>query len=160
MIRRLGVRPFYDDKPIEFHTNWNDPKPWVPGAMDGNTEDDEEWNNDFYGGDLRRDYRQVRPHRKVWGPTYSISILSFYAPSNHKYDTADYKQVDPAFGDLATFRRLAAEAKNRGIRIILDASLNHSGSDSVYMDRFGKYDTLGAFENETVRVESPLLRLV
>jgi glycosidase len=79
----------------------------------------------------------------------------FKAPSNHKYDTADYMQVDPHFGTLATFRKLVAEAAKRGIRLLLDASLNHCGSDSVYMDRYGKYPTLGAFENEKIRKDSP-----
>jgi cyclomaltodextrinase len=151
---QVGIRPFYDDKPIEFHENWNDPKPWMPGAMDGNTEDDEEWNNDFYGGDLEGIIAKLDHIASLGANVLYINPI-FYAPSNHKYDTADYMRVDPAFGDLATFRRLAAEAKDRGIRIILDASLNHSGSDSVYMDRFGKYDTLGAFENETVTPQSP-----
>jgi len=51
----------------------------------------------------------------------------FKASSNHKYDTIDYFEIDPAFGDKLTFKRLVQEAHKRGIRIMLDAVFNHSG---------------------------------
>jgi len=51
----------------------------------------------------------------------------FESPSNHKYDTTDYYKIDPAFGDLDTFKRLVQQAHARGIRIVLDAVFNHSG---------------------------------
>ncbi len=53
----------------------------------------------------------------------------FRSPSNHKYDTADYYQVDPAFGTNADLADLVAEAHRRGIRFLLDAVFNHSGAD-------------------------------
>ena len=34
----------------------------------------------------------------------------FQAASNHKYDTADYHRIDPAFGSNADFERLTREA--------------------------------------------------
>jgi len=51
----------------------------------------------------------------------------FKARSNHKYDTIDYMEIDPQFGDKETFRRLVKECHNRGIRVMLDAVFNHSG---------------------------------
>ncbi|QHE51406.1 glycoside hydrolase family 13 protein [Pontibacillus sp. HMF3514] len=51
----------------------------------------------------------------------------FKARSNHKYDTIDYMEIDPQFGDKETFRRLIKECHNRGIRVMLDAVFNHSG---------------------------------
>ncbi|MFD2044895.1 glycoside hydrolase family 13 protein [Ornithinibacillus salinisoli] len=51
----------------------------------------------------------------------------FKAHSNHKYDTIDYMEIDPQFGDKETFRRLVKECHNRGIRVMLDAVFNHSG---------------------------------
>ncbi len=42
------------------------------------------------------------------------------------YDISDYTDVQPAFGDLATFDELVADAGGRGIRIILDLVPNHT----------------------------------
>lgn len=55
----------------------------------------------------------------------------FEAPTNHKYDTVDYKKIDPHFGDKETFRKLVQEAHKRGIRIMLDAVFNHIGDTSA-----------------------------
>ncbi len=146
----VGKTKFYGNRDIQIHKNWCDPKPWVPG--DGFSDD--QWCNDFYGGDIDGVIQKLDYIRSLGANVIYLNPI-FFAPSNHKYDTADYHKIDPHFGDLRTFQRLVSEAKKRGIRIILDASLNHCGSDSIYMDRFGKYPTLGAFENQTITPESP-----
>lgn len=51
----------------------------------------------------------------------------FKAPSNHKYDTIDYFEIDPQFGDKQTFKRLVDLCHQKGIRVMLDAVFNHSG---------------------------------
>ncbi|MGG3956165.1 alpha-glycosidase [Bhargavaea massiliensis] len=51
----------------------------------------------------------------------------FKAPSNHKYDTIDYFEIDPQFGDKQTFKRLVHACHQKGIRVMLDAVFNHSG---------------------------------
>jgi glycosidase len=49
----------------------------------------------------------------------------FTSPSNHKYDTVDYYNVDPAFGGNEALRELVAALHHRDMRIILDVSFNH-----------------------------------
>ena len=71
----------------------------------------------------------------------------FQARSNHKYDTGDYKRIDPAFGTEQDFRDLCAAAKQRGIRVILDGVFSHTGADSVYFNRSGAYGAGGAYND-------------
>lgn len=51
----------------------------------------------------------------------------FKASSNHKYDTIDYFEIDPQFGDKPTFKRLVERCHQKGIRVMLDAVFNHCG---------------------------------
>ena len=48
------------------------------------------------------------------------------------YDVADYRDVDPVFGDLAAFDALVARAHALGLRIIVDLVPNHSSSDHAW----------------------------
>ena len=53
----------------------------------------------------------------------------FQSPQyDNGYDISDYRAIDPMFGDVAVMEELIAEAKKRGISIILDLVLNHSSS--------------------------------
>lgn len=61
----------------------------------------------------------------------AIWISPFY-PSPMKdfgYDVADYCDVDPMFGDLATFDRLLAGAHQRSIKMIIDWVPNHTSDE-------------------------------
>jgi glycosidase len=53
----------------------------------------------------------------------------FASPSYHGYDAVDYETINPDYGSNADFARLVTEAHRRGIRIILDFVVNHTGSD-------------------------------
>jgi glycosidase len=52
----------------------------------------------------------------------------FESPSYHGYDTVDYERINPDYGTNDDFARLVSEAHRRGIRIILDFVVNHTGS--------------------------------
>jgi glycosidase len=52
----------------------------------------------------------------------------FQAPSNHRYDAADYYRVDPILGTNREFGDLVAEAHSRGLGVILDLAFNHCGT--------------------------------
>jgi glycosidase len=143
-------RDRYKNHDIEFHTKWTD-KPFRPGSGDGS---DDVHSNDFFGGDLAGIIDKL-DYIKDLGTNTIYMTPVFQAPSNHKYDTADYTRIDPAFGTNDDFVRLTREAARRGIRVIPDTSLNHVGSDSKYFNRFGNYGTGGAFDNGRINPQSP-----
>ncbi len=102
-------------------------------------------NNDFYGGNFCGIIEKLNYLAEL-----GVSVLYlnpvFKAYSNHRYDTADYKCVDPMLGTEEQFISLCNEAHKRKIKVILDGVFSHTGSDSVYFDvhnRFGK----GAFHH-------------
>ena len=140
----------YHDKTVEFHEDWND-KPWRPHSGDGS---DDEYSNDFFGGDIAGIVQKLDYIKSVGANTLYITPM-FTAASNHKYDTADWKHIDPHFGTNDDFARLCREAAKRGIRVLPDASLNHSGADSIYFDRYGTRGGHGAFEGGHVNPASP-----
>ncbi|MEV4278384.1 alpha-glucosidase [Actinoplanes xinjiangensis] len=45
------------------------------------------------------------------------------------YDISDYQDIEPLFGDLATFDELLAGAHERGMKIIMDLVVNHSSDE-------------------------------
>jgi glycosidase len=80
----------------------------------------------FMGGDLRGIITHL-DYLADLGVTALYLNPIFHATSNHKFDTYDYFRIDPHFGDMATFHELIDQAHQRGIRVILDAVLNHCG---------------------------------
>ncbi|MCT7801086.1 MAG: alpha-amylase family glycosyl hydrolase, partial [Lactobacillus iners] len=79
---------------------------------------------DFYGGDLQGVINHLDDLREL-GVNGLYFCPIFKASSNHKYDTIDYKEVDPDFGDKGLFRQLVQEAHKRGMKVMLDAVFNH-----------------------------------
>ena len=107
-------------------------------------------NNDYFGGDLRG-VKEKLDYLKSLGVTCIYLNPVFEAQSNHRYDTADYEKIDPLLGTEKDFKDLCSSADKLGIRIILDGVFSHTGDDSKYFNRYGRYDTLGAYQSE----ESP-----
>ena len=52
--------------------------------------------------------------------------------SYHKYNVADYFQIDPAYGTLEDFRDLLAACKERDIHVIMDLVVNHTPEPSSH----------------------------
>ena len=101
--------------------------------------------DDFFGGDLRGITAKLDYMQSLGvGAIYLNPI--FASPSNHRYDTTDYTRIDPSLGDLAALQELVTEAEKRGMKLILDGVFNHASSDSLYFDKFSRYDPTGAYE--------------
>ena len=52
--------------------------------------------------------------------------------SYHKYDVADYYAIDPAYGTLADMDELLQQCEQRGIKVIMDLVLNHTGNNHAW----------------------------
>jgi cyclomaltodextrinase len=104
-------------------------------------------NNDFFGGNLQGIIEKL-PYLKSLNVSVIYLNPIFEAYSNHKYDTADYTKIDPMFGRESDFRELIQKAAQCGIKIVLDGVFNHSGDNSVYFNRYGKYPELGAYQSK------------
>ena len=86
----------------------------------------------FMGGDLVG-ITEGLDYIQSLGVTCLYLTPIFRSPSNHKYDTADYFEIDPAFGTKDDLRRLVDGVHARGMRIILDGVFNHCG---YWWDKF------------------------
>ena len=82
----------------------------------------------FYGGDIAGVRRKL-PYLTDLGVNVIYFNPLWQARSNHKYDAADFTQVDPHFGTAAELQALVREAHAAGIRVILDVAFNHTGED-------------------------------
>jgi alpha-glucosidase len=64
----------------------------------------------------------------------AVWLSPFYTSPQHDagYDVADYRAVDPLFGDLTDADKLIAEAKELGLRVIVDLVPNHTSSEHAW----------------------------
>ncbi len=104
-------------------------------------------NNDYFGGDLKGIASKMKYLRNL-GVTCIYLNPIFEAHSNHRYNTADYKKIDPLLGSEKDFQNLCKTARKHGISVILDGVFSHTGDDSLYFNRPGRYgDKIGAFRD-------------
>lgn len=122
------------------HENWSDLPDWRPDAQG------EVRNCDFFGGSLQGILSKL-DDLADFGVTVLYLNPVFESASNHRYNTADYRAIDPMLGTEEDFRRLCQEAKRRGIRVILDGVFNHTGSQSRYFNDDGFYSDTGAAQS-------------
>lgn len=103
-------------------------------------------NSDYFGGNLLG-IEQKLPYLAGLGVSCIYLNPICEAHSNHRYDTACYRRLDPLLGSENDFRRLCQKAHKTGIRLVLDGVFSHTGADSEYFNKYGRYDTLGAYQS-------------
>ncbi len=104
-------------------------------------------NTDFFMGDLKGIEQKLNYLESLGVTCIYLNPIS-KAYSNHRYDTGDYSQVDPILGTEGDFVSLCAEAKKHGIHVINDGVFSHTGSDSKYFNRSGRYGSGGAYRDQ------------
>ena len=83
---------------------------------------------DTFGGDLKGITEKLEYIRDL-GITGIYMTPIFLASTNHKYNTTSYETIDPDFGTEEDLVALVDKAHSLGIRVMLDAVFNHSGTD-------------------------------
>ena len=139
-FRRGSKEPMIKMPRRNIHKSW-DEEPIIGPDKDGI------WNNDFYGGDLKG-IEQSLDYIQSLG--VSIIYLSpiVHSQSNHRYDTADYENVDPYVGCNKDLSSLCEAAHKREMKVILDAVFNHTGNDSKYFNQYNTFNTIGAYQSK------------
>ncbi|MBP5198678.1 MAG: alpha-glycosidase [Lachnospiraceae bacterium] len=103
---------------------------------------------DFYGGDLQGVEAKI-PYLKKLGVTAVYLNPIFSAPSNHKYDCVDFFHVDKHFGGDEALASLSKALHDNGMKLILDISINHTGSNHKWFNKYGTFfdKSVGAYNN-------------
>ena len=112
-------------QPYWVHEDKSDVPVYLPDARG------EVLNNDFYGGNLNG-IREKLPYLHALGAEILYLNPIFMAFSTHRYDTYDYKRIDPMLGTEEDFSALCSEAHALGMKVVLDGVFSHVGSRSPY----------------------------
>lgn len=121
IYRKWGEQPFYSDENI---------------------------GSDFFGGDLKGITEKLDYLKKL---NVSVIYLNpiWESQSNHRYNTGRYDVVDPVLGNLDDFKDFIKKAHSLGMIVILDTVINHTGSDSLYFNKYNHYPSIGAYQGST-----------
>eukprot|EP00931_Biecheleriopsis_adriatica_P086677 TRINITY_DN61290_c0_g1_i1.p1 TRINITY_DN61290_c0_g1~~TRINITY_DN61290_c0_g1_i1.p1 ORF type:complete len:676 (+),score=150.17 TRINITY_DN61290_c0_g1_i1:32-2059(+) len=112
--------------PQVLHSNWSTPvKNGVP--TDGLYYSNE---LEFWGGDLKSLETKLDYVKEIAEIVYLQPI--FEAFSVHKYDTTNYKKLDPTYGTMHDFKALERSIHKKGMYLMLDGVFNHAGVKSTY----------------------------
>lgn len=100
---------------------------------------------DFFGGDLEGIIGKLDELKRLGVSCLYLNPVA-ESSSNHRYNTSDYKRVDPILGTESDFRRLCRLAESKGMHVVLDGVYSHTGDDSVYFNKKGNYPGVGAYQ--------------
>jgi len=104
-------------------------------------------NNELFGGNFKGIKSKLKYLKKLGvSVIYLNPIVKAY--SSHRYDTGDYLKPDPALGTEKQLKSLISAAEKIGISMVFDGVYNHTGADSVYFNRYGRYKSVGAFNSK------------
>ncbi len=105
-----------------------------------------------HGGDLEGiiknlDYIDDMGFTAIW----MNPVLENAMPKNsyHGYATTDYYKVDPRYGSNAMFKELCNEAKDRGMKVIMDMIVNHCGLEHWWMKDLPSEDWINQWPEYT-----------
>ncbi|MBL8361702.1 MAG: hypothetical protein JNN18_14505 [Rubrivivax sp.] len=88
----------------------------------------------FWGGDLPSATAKLEHVRRIGADVLYLNPIHL-AYTNHKYDAFDFQAISPEYGTRDDFRRLAAEARRLGLKVVLDGVFNHMGRNApVFRD--------------------------
>lgn len=91
-------------------------------------------NCSFYGGDLPGITSKLDYLCELGVNALYLTPI-FTSPSNHKYDVADYYNVDPHFGGNKALAQLRQATKDRHMRLVLDLVPNHCGDHNEWFKK-------------------------
>ena len=101
--------------------------------------------DDFFGGNFAGIISKL-DYLESLGVTALYLSPVFKSNSNHRYDTADYLHVEEMLGGDRGLEKLLSETKKRKMAVLLDGVFNHTGSDSVYFNKHGRFPGKGAYQ--------------
>lgn len=130
---RLKTKPY-----AHYRDDWGGVPEYMPD------ESGKVQNVDMFGGNLKGIIKKLT-YLKNLGVTCIYLTPIFEAHSNHKYDPGNYMRVDSDFGTIDDLKELIKKADKRGIKIVLDGVFSHTGDDSIYFNKYGNYDGVGAY---------------
>lgn len=108
-----------------------------------------------HGGDLRGVIEKLDYIKESGVTTLLISPLTMTVPeAYHGYAPVHFLAVDPHLGTMADFKELVAKAHEKGLRVVLDWVINHSGPVFEYAD--GKTQWTGDGKPGEVEWTNPL----
>ncbi len=103
--------------------------------------------SDFFGGNFKGIESKIEYLHDLGIDIIYLNPI-FESSSNHRYDTGDYEKPDSMLGTIDDFKSLCNKAEEYGIRIILDGVFSHTGADSKYFNKYGNYQSSGAYQSK------------
>ena len=128
-------------EPYSVHKSWSEEVQWQP------TKEGLVLNNDFYGGNFKGIIEKMDYIASLGVDIIYLNPIS-KSFSSHRYDTGDYKTVDPMLGTEAEFTAMCDAAHQRGIKVVLDGVYSHTGSNSLYFNREKTFEGEGAYNSQ------------